>query len=84
MKKGLYLAALALTIAATSCEKAEVGGTATEDMAGEWYVTIDAVDDAGNPIEYGEDYFGIGGASRLYLINPHPALSQWCRVPPTH
>ena len=60
---------MALTIAATSCEKAEVGGTATEAMAGEWYVTIDAVDDAGNPIDGGEDYFGIGGASRLLTYN---------------
>ncbi|WP_372773229.1 lipid-binding protein [Mangrovibacterium sp.] len=42
----------------TSCEKDEIGGAATEAMAGEWYVTADAIDADGN-IVY-EDFFGIG------------------------
>lgn len=42
----------------TSCEKDEIGGTATEAMAGEWYVTADAIDADGN-IVY-EDAFGLG------------------------
>ncbi|WP_201300895.1 lipid-binding protein [Sunxiuqinia indica] len=42
----------------TSCEKEEIGGTATESMAGEWYVTADAIDADGN-IVY-EDVFGLG------------------------
>lgn len=61
MKKILYFAAtLLLGLTFTSCEKEDIGGTATESMAGQWYVTIDAVDDSGNPISGGEDYFGMG------------------------
>ena len=36
------MAILCMTFA--SCEKDEVGGTATQALAGEWYVTVDAVD----------------------------------------
>lgn len=48
MKKILYslFAALALTLA--SCEKEEVGGTATQNLAGEWYVTFDMIDSGGD------------------------------------
>lgn len=42
----------------TSCEKDEIGNTATEKMAGEWYVTGDAIDADGNIVE--SDWFGIG------------------------
>lgn len=41
-----------------SCEKDEIGGTATEALAGEWQLTVDAVDDAGNVVLV--DPFGIG------------------------
>lgn len=41
-----------------SCEKDEVGGTATEALAGEWYVTMDAVDANGNVVY--EDVWGVG------------------------
>ena len=59
MKKVLFFAAtLLLGLTFTSCEKEEIGGTATESMAGQWYVDIDAVDDSGNPIQDGEHYFG--------------------------
>lgn len=59
MKKVLYFAAtLLFGLTFTSCEKEEIGGTATESMAGQWYVDIDAVDDNGNPITGGEHYFG--------------------------
>ena len=61
MKKVLYFAALLLTMTlATSCEKEEVGGTATESMAGQWYVTCDAADANGNVVEGLEDPFGLG------------------------
>jgi len=40
MKKVLYLATLILGMIFTSCEKEEIGGTATESLAGEWYVSI--------------------------------------------
>ncbi len=59
MKKVLFFAAtLLFGLTFTSCEKEEIGGTATESMAGQWYVDIDAVDDNGNPITEGEHYFG--------------------------
>ena len=60
MKKLVYFAALALALAGTSCQKDEIGGTATQALAGEWVVSIDAVDANGQPIEGGEDYFGVG------------------------
>ncbi len=44
----------------TACEKNQPGGTATQALAGEWYVMVDAVNDSGVPIEGGEDFFGIG------------------------
>lgn len=44
MKKVLYLATLLLTLAFTSCSKEEIGGTATESLAGEWYVTANMVE----------------------------------------
>ncbi len=51
MKKAIYLLMMcAGTVLFTSCEKDEIGGTATEALAGEWMLTVDAVDDAGNVI----------------------------------
>ena len=40
MKKILYFAALLFCAGLTSCEKDEIGGTATEATAGNWYVTV--------------------------------------------
>ena len=62
MKKVLYFAALLLTsLAFSSCAKEDIEDTATVNMAGQWYVQIDAVDEDGEPIPGGEDYFGIVG-----------------------
>lgn len=44
----------------TSCEKDEIGGVATEEMAGEWYVVADAVDENGEIVYKDEELFGIG------------------------
>ena len=64
MKKIVYMAAaLLLTMAVTSCSKEDIGNTATESMAGEWYCTVDAVDESGNPIDGGEDYWGLEAAT---------------------
>lgn len=61
MKKVLYFAALLLTMTlATSCEKEEVGNTATVETAGQWYVTVDAVDESGNVVFEDADLFGLG------------------------
>ncbi len=56
-----------LSLAFASCEKDEVGGTATQALAGEWYVTADAVDANGNTIEGGKDIFGVG----KFLLNTY-------------
>lgn len=45
----------------TSCEKDEIGGTATEEMAGQWYVQYDHH-------LYGPDPFGVGSTA-LYTYN---------------
>lgn len=58
MKKLLYLCVAVLALTFASCEKDEVGGTATQALAGEWYVTVDAVDASGNTVL--EDPFGLG------------------------
>jgi hypothetical protein len=50
MKKILYFAALLFCAGLTSCEKDEIGGTATEATAGNWYVTVDAADESGNVV----------------------------------
>ena len=78
MKKILFFAALVCGFALTSCEKDEIGGTATESMAGQWYVTIDAVDDSGSPIPGGEDYFGVGKVLFLtYNTASNSATQMW-------
>lgn len=60
MKKILYFAALLLCTVFASCEKDEIGGTATEATAGDWYVTADAVDENGNLVYSDDELFGIG------------------------
>lgn len=65
MKKVLYLATLLFCAAFTSCEKEEIGGTATESIAGDWYVTVNPVDEDGNEIPEYEDLFGLG---RIHVL----------------
>ncbi len=79
MKKVLYFATtLLFCLGATSCEKEEVGGTATQDMAGQWYVQIDAVDESGTPINGGEDYFGAGRIIMLtYCTAANTTSEMW-------
>lgn len=57
MKKILYFAALLFTFAVTSCEKEDIGSTATENTAGQWYVSVDGVDADGEVIDGFEDFF---------------------------
>ena len=61
MKKITYFVALLLMgMTFSSCEKEDIENTATVNMAGQWYVTVDAVDENGDVIPGGEDYFGVG------------------------
>ena len=57
MKKVLYLATMLLCMAFTSCQKEEIGGTATESLAGQWYVEANVVNADGSVIE---DPYGLG------------------------
>ncbi|MCD7721602.1 MAG: hypothetical protein LUI09_05170 [Prevotellaceae bacterium] len=67
MKKIAYLMIMACAGALlASCDKDEPGGTATEALAGEWYVTYDAVDADGNLIE--QDIYGMGH-TKVYTYN---------------
>lgn len=57
MKKILYFATLLLTVVLMgSCSKDDIENTATVNLAGDWYVTVDAVDANGNVIDGGEDF----------------------------
>lgn len=47
-------------VAFTSCEKDEIGDTATVEMAGDWYVTVDAVDENGQLVYSDDELFGMG------------------------
>ncbi|OIP82101.1 MAG: hypothetical protein AUK44_08680 [Porphyromonadaceae bacterium CG2_30_38_12] len=49
---------LSLPIFITSCEKDPIGGTATEAVAGEWYVTAAAID--ANGVVVDADWWGVG------------------------
>lgn len=65
MKRILYLLMCAGALLA-SCEKDEIGNTATKALAGEWYVTVDAVDAGGTVLH--EDPYG-AGHTMLYTYN---------------
>ena len=62
MKKTLYsiLMLAGLLVAFTSCEKEEIGDTAGVKTAGDWYVTVDAVDANGGLVFSDEELFGMG------------------------
>ena len=78
MKKLVYFAALLLTTVFASCEKEKIGGTATESMAGMWYCIVDAVDENGDPILSGKDYFGEGKTILLtYNTAGNSASEMW-------
>ncbi|MCD7941505.1 MAG: hypothetical protein LUH50_16455 [Bacteroides intestinalis] len=58
MKKAIYLLMMCAGVLVISCEKDEIGKTATQALAGEWYVTVDGVD-ANGTVLY-EDPYGTG------------------------
>ena len=67
MKKIFYLSAAVLLFA--SCEKEEIGATATVSMSGQWYVRVDAVDENDNVVFAGEDIFDIEGNFMILTYN---------------
>ena len=59
-------------MAFTACEKEEIGGTAAESLAGEWYVQANMLDDDGSVIE---DPYGLG---RFHILTYNTSAA----VPP--
>lgn len=60
MKKLFFALAALATLTFVSCEKKDVGGTEVQDMSGEWYVHIVAIDENGAPLYGGDDPFEFG------------------------
>lgn len=76
MKRAIYLLMMVAGLALTSCEKDEVGGTATQSLAGEWVVTVDAVDANGGTVI--EDPFGSGHIMmNTYNTAANTATEMW-------
>lgn len=74
MKKIAYfICSLLAGVVLTACEKDEIGGTATEATAGQWYVTFDGADESGNVIEGFEDLFGVG---RVLILTTNTAANN--------
>lgn len=81
MKKYIYMFALSLmgVFGFTSCDSEtdeESGGTAVENLAGEWSVTVDVVDENGD-IVY-EDPYGMGTVTiNTYNTAANTADTMW-------
>ncbi|MBQ9451028.1 MAG: hypothetical protein IJU34_06920 [Bacteroidales bacterium] len=61
MKKILTIALALVSLAFISCQKDPIGGTATQEVSGQWYVQADGVDASGNlPADEYADVYGIG------------------------
>jgi len=60
MKKIIFSATLLLCLVLASCSKDEIGGTATQSVAGEWYVTVEGVDASNKVLLKDNDLFGWG------------------------
>ena len=83
MKKVFYIAAsLFVFMTILSCSKEDIEGTAMESMAGQWYCTIDAVDNDGITIKNGEDYFGLEGRTIVltYNVAANNSSQMWVNI----
>lgn len=70
------LLTLLVAVAFTSCSKEDIGGTATQDLAGEWMCIVDAIDDEGNVVM--EDPFGMGQVLMItYNTNANDGKELW-------
>lgn len=66
MNKVFYIFGILSTMLVASCQKDPVEMTATVDMAGQWYVAVDAA--KGGQVVY-EDVFGYGGNILMFTSN---------------
>lgn len=76
MKKIIYLLMVSVMAVMTSCEKDEIGGTATESMAGEWYVTVTCVDENLATVYEDDEFFGLGSIHVLTYNTADNAADQ--------
>ena len=60
MKKLVYALVALATLTLASCEKEPIGGTETEQVAGQWYVECLGIDNDGTILFEDADLFGIG------------------------
>ena len=65
MKKSIFIMMIFAGMFFSACEKDEVGGTATQALAGEWYVTASQVDDNLDVVY--DDLFGMG----QFMVNTY-------------
>jgi len=78
MKKLFYAMMALATLTFASCEKDPIGGTATQDMAGQWYVNVQGLDTDGSVLYEDEDLFGIGNFWLLtYNTADNKAGEMW-------
>ena len=60
MKKILFALVALASFALVSCEKEKVGGTAVESMAGQWYVTVQGIDEDGTVLYTDDELYEFG------------------------
>lgn len=60
MKKILHTAFLAAAVLLTACDKDEIQNTNMVDLAGQWYVTCEAVDENGELLYTDDELYGMG------------------------
>ena len=78
MKKTIFLMMLAVAALLTACDKDEAGGTATESMAGQWYVTVTCVDENKATVYEDDEFFGLGNFLLLtYNTADNVADKMW-------
>lgn len=65
MKNTVYILMACAVALLSSCDKDDIGGTATEAMAGEWWVTCTCVDEDGNTVYEDDEFFGLGSFTVL-------------------
>lgn len=75
MKKVLFFAALLFCVTFASCSKEDIGGTATESMAGDWYVTVEAVAEDGTVID--DNFNGVRVHMLTYNTAENVATSMY-------
>ena len=82
MKKIIFLAALFVGVVLASCSKDDIGGTATQSVAGEWYVTVEGVDASNKVVLTDGDLFGWGHfLIKSYNTSANTADSMFLDVP---